>query len=259
MALQVQPLDEPLYKAEVQSPATTTEVATIPTVPAIANPVQRLTAQDLAAMGIEGASDEVNFFDYPMIHLKDRNFLETAENDADHGTELFIKNIRSTKQWLVRAVTQRGKDWIVADSSTDLFYTLQPPGTPDLERFNSKNDSFSEWKGARVKEGKTVEPEEKDKGGNDKKMYLMLSCVLAKPTKILPEGSEVIVQVMPSSANYRWPRFTKKFRAEALRLQASQGIDAVSALDRVVVRLFAGEKVTDVATAFYPLEFELAT
>jgi hypothetical protein len=257
MAIAVQPLEEPLYKAEVPPLAATTEVAT--TSPqAIATPVQRLSAQDLAAMGIEGASDEVNFFDYPMIHLKDRNFLETAEDDADHGTELFIKNIRATKQWLVRAVTQRGKDWIVADSSTDLFYTLQPPGTPDHERLNSKGDNFAEWKGERVKGGKTIEPEEKDKGGNDRKMYIMLSCVLAKPTKVLPEGSEVIVQVMPSSANYRWPRFTKKFRAAALRLQSSQGIDAVSALDQVVVRLFAGEKVTDVATAFYPLEFELA-
>ena len=256
MTTQVHPLEEPLYK-EV-STTTSTEVAT--TAPAanqvLATPPQRLSAQDLASMGIEGASDVINFFDYPILHLKDRNFIQTSENDADHGTELFIKNISGvTKQWLIRSVNDKG---VVVDSSTDLFYTLQPPGTPDHERFNTKNESLAEWKDTRIKEGKKVEPEVKDKGGKDSKMYLMISCALAKPTLILPVDTEIIVQVMPSSANYRWPNFTKPWRAAALRKQMAEGLSPVEALRQTVVRCVAGKKVTETATAFYPLVFEVA-
>ena len=68
------------------------------------------------------------------------------------------------------------------------------------------------------------------------------------------------MQVMPSSANYRWPRFTDQWKRHAQRLVSSgQANSMAEALFGTVIRLYAGEKVTkNVKKGFYPLEFAVA-
>jgi hypothetical protein len=208
------------------------------------------TAAELKELGIDGATDEISFFDYTILHLKDTNFVESSPNkDKVWGESLtgYIQEAR--RQWLVQALTNKAppgklENWIVADNKTDLFFTLDAPDLGDEGRFNRDGDSLAEWVQKKAAEGKVV-------GDNTGKEYLMVLALLA-------DGSEeVIIQVAPSSAKYRWPSFVKRQVAAARRLApgATTAQEVAAAMRRVKVKFSAGKKVTEVANPFWPMEF----
>ena len=263
MAVQLQPLDEPLYKeapvaTTAPAPSSTEMAVTRPVPLPASNPNTSISAQEMEALGIHGASDQVSMVGIPRFVLKDRFFIEPQNNDAVQGEEIFVTSVRATPQWVICALDKEGGDTI--DNKLDVFYTLNPPTLPDEDRYSNKDQTLVEWKMERRKEGKFIEPEHKTKDNKDANMYYMLSCLLAKDTKDHLAGEEVVMQVMPSSANYRWPRFTDQWKRHAQRLVSSgQATNMAEALFGTVIRLYAGEKVTkNVKKGFYPLEFAVA-
>jgi hypothetical protein len=210
-------------------------------------------AQGLEALGFGGATDEIRFFDYTIVHLKDKNFIESSpDKGANWGEELTGFIMGSTKQWQVQALTLTQKPpkpdvWDVADTKLDLFFSLDAPANGPEGRFNRKAERLSDWIALREAEGKRVF----DAQGKE---YLMLNFVTEE------EGEEIIVQVAPSSAKYRWPSFINRLQSAARRsVPGLQNPAAVAeAMRNVRVRLSAGKMVETVDHPFYPMEFGIA-
>ena len=279
MALHAQPIDDmPLYKdpslntpgrvvsdqpqvAPANSPGQASPDSTEIAPPRPQAPLQartgasgpQLDANALNELGFAGATDEIRFFDYTIVHLKDKNFTESSPNKGDDwGQELVGYILGATKQWQVQAlslksVPGRPEAWDVADTKLDLFFTLDAPDKGPEDRFNRKSEQLSEWVAARQGEGKKVF----DIAGKE---YLMLNFVT------YGDDEEIIVQVAPSSAKYRWPSFLNRLQSAARRsVPGMQNPAAVAeAMRNVRVKLFAGKLVETVDHPFYPVEFAVA-
>jgi hypothetical protein len=210
-------------------------------------------AEDLEALGFHGATDEIRFFDFTIVHLKDKNFIESSpDKGANWGEELTGFILGATKQWQVQALTLTQKPpkpdvWDVADTKLDLFFSLDAPANGTENRYNRKAESLAAWIVAREAEGKKVF----DVQGKE---YLMLNFVTED------EGEEIIVQVAPSSAKYRWPSFLNRLQSAARRsVPGLENKAAVAeAMRNVRVRLSAGKIVETVDHPFYPMEFAVA-